>query len=112
MQWYARSQNAYRDAYVGLPREIWILSLALFINRCGAMVLAFLTLYLTNELGFTIRDAGLISAFGAWDRWPVPGSAANASSELGPFDSKSLAWPSLFRVSLPYLCLRHGMALR
>lgn len=56
--------KAYRDAYVGLPREIWILSLALFINRCGAMVLAFLSLYLTNELGFTIRDAGLI--FSVW----------------------------------------------
>lgn len=27
--------NAYRDAYGGLPKEVWVLSLALFINRCG-----------------------------------------------------------------------------
>jgi len=58
--------NAYRDAYGGLPREVWILSFALFINRCGAMVLAFLTLYLTEKLHFSILDAGLIfSIYGA-----------------------------------------------
>lgn len=52
--------QAYRDAYGGLSREVWILSLALFVNRCGSMVLAFLTLYLTNKLDFTITQAGAI----------------------------------------------------
>ena len=57
--------QAYKDAYGGLPKEIWILSLALFINRFGAMVLAFLTLYLTNRLDFTMVEAGgILSAFG------------------------------------------------
>ena len=57
--------QAYREAYGGLPLEVWILSFALFINRCGSMVLAFLTLYLTSKLGFTITQAGTIfSVFG------------------------------------------------
>ncbi len=57
--------NAYRAAYCGLSKEIWILSAALFANRCGSMVLAFLTLYLTNELGFTMFEAGgIFSVYG------------------------------------------------
>ncbi len=57
--------NAYRDAYGGLSREVWALSVALFVNRCGSMVLAFLTLYLTQKLGFTMLEAGSIfSVFG------------------------------------------------
>ena len=64
--------GAYRDAYGGLPREVWILSLALFVNRCGAMVLAFLTLYLTNELGFSMFESGCI--FSVWGLGSMTGS--------------------------------------
>lgn len=57
--------NAYREAYGGLSREVWFLSLALLINRCGSMVLAFLTLYLTEKYQFSVFDAGCIfSIFG------------------------------------------------
>lgn len=56
--------RTYAAAYDGLSKEVWILSLALFINRCGAMVLAFLTLYLTTKLGFTMFQAGAI--FSIW----------------------------------------------
>ncbi len=52
--------NAYRDSMSGLAREVWVLCAALFINRCGSMVLTFLTLYLTNKLGFSVATAGLI----------------------------------------------------
>ena len=52
--------QAYREAYGGLSKEVWILSFALFVNRCGSMVLAFLTLYLTEKLGFSILGAGAI----------------------------------------------------
>lgn len=52
--------NAYRDAYGGLSKEVWILSIALFVNRCGSMVLAFLTLYLTQKLDFSMLEAGSI----------------------------------------------------
>jgi len=58
--------NAYLDAFRGLPKEVWFLSAVLFINRCGTMVLTFLTLYLTQELGWTLTLAGqVLSVYGA-----------------------------------------------
>jgi MFS family permease len=57
--------SLYRDAYAGLPRNAWLLSLVQFINRSGSMVLFFLTLYLTRKLGFTLTQAGqAVSTFG------------------------------------------------
>jgi len=46
----------------GLPRDLWILFLTTLINRAGTMVLPFLVLYLTRELGLSISQAGLIMA--------------------------------------------------
>src|SRR5712691_12553912 len=37
----------------GLPREVWVLSLATLVNKAGSMVLAFLALYLTRSLHFS-----------------------------------------------------------
>ncbi len=55
----------YREAYSGLPRGAWVLALAEFINRCGFMVLVFLNIYLTRQLGFSLLQAGrILSAFG------------------------------------------------
>jgi len=34
-----RLVRLYRDAYSGLPRDLWLLSLFLFVNRSGSMVL-------------------------------------------------------------------------
>ena len=57
--------NLYRDAFHGLPRPVWLLSLVLLVNRSGSMVLTFLALYMTQELGFSLSVAGLIlSAYG------------------------------------------------
>ncbi|MBI1342188.1 MAG: MFS transporter [Terrimonas sp.] len=55
--------SVYRNAYVGLSPAIWWLSLVMFINRSGTMVIPFLTLYLTRELGFSIAEAGIIMGF-------------------------------------------------
>ncbi len=52
--------SAYRAAFAGLPREVWLLAGALLVNRAGTMVLPFLSLYLTRDLDFTAADAGLI----------------------------------------------------
>ena len=51
---------AYSAAYAGLPREVWLLAGALLVNRAGTMVLPFLSLYLTRDLGLTAADAGLV----------------------------------------------------
>ena len=59
--------NTYRNAYSGLSRETWLLSLIMLINRSGTMVVPFMTLYLTSEeMGFSVRQAGIVfGLFGA-----------------------------------------------
>jgi MFS family permease len=54
--------DSYLDAYRGLPREVWLLSLVLLINRCGTMVLPFWTLYCISERGFTETQVGTLLA--------------------------------------------------
>ena len=64
----------YRDAYTGLPPSVWLLAVVMLINRCGTMVLAFLTLYLTQHLHYSIEQAGVVNhrkagiAFGRRDK--------------------------------------------
>ncbi len=51
--------------YQGLSREVWFLALTTLVNRAGAMVIPFLSLYLTNYLGFSLGQVGwVISCFG------------------------------------------------
>lgn len=57
--------NKYIDSFKGLSQEIWWLALITFINRAGTMVIPFLSLYLKEDLHFTISDVGwVMSAFG------------------------------------------------
>jgi predicted MFS family arabinose efflux permease len=65
--------RAYRSAFAGLPRQVWLLAIASLVNRSGTMVLPFLGLYLTRQLGYSAVDAGRIlslwglgGALGAW----------------------------------------------
>ena len=53
----------YKDSYAGLSREIWLLAIISLINRAGAMVFPFLTIYLTSALGFSLKDTGVIMGF-------------------------------------------------
>ncbi len=50
----------YRDAFRGLSREVWLLSLFMFVNRAGTMVLVFLVLYLTERHGYSATQAGTV----------------------------------------------------
>jgi predicted MFS family arabinose efflux permease len=60
-----RVADAYRAAFAGLPRQVWILALAALVNRTGTMVLPFMTLYLTTRLSFSIPEAGrVLSLYG------------------------------------------------
>ncbi len=63
----------YISSFEGLSKEVWWLALITLINRAGTMVIPFLSLYLTENLGFTLAQVGLImtsfgfgSAIGAW----------------------------------------------
>ncbi len=65
--------NNYINSFKGLSKEVWWLSLITFINRAGTMVIPFLSLYLTQDLGFTLENVGIImscfglgSLIGAW----------------------------------------------
>lgn len=53
----------YKNAYKGLSRETWYLSLVILINRSGTMVLPFMTMYATQKLHFSIEQAGFLMAF-------------------------------------------------
>src|SRR6476659_9735085 len=61
---FQASVQLYRNAYDGLSRSIWWLSLVIFINRSGTMVIPFLTVYLVNK-GYSLSQAGFVmGAFG------------------------------------------------
>jgi predicted MFS family arabinose efflux permease len=50
----------YRNAYSGLSTPVWWLSLVMLVNRSGTMVIPFLTVYLREDLGFSISEAGWV----------------------------------------------------
>jgi len=52
----------YRTAYGGLSRSVWLLAGVMLVNRSGTMVIPFLSVYLTHELGFSVEQAGLVMA--------------------------------------------------
>ncbi len=63
----------YTRSFEGLSREVWTLAIVILINRSGMMVLPFLTLYCTKELGFSVTQAGIVtgmygagSLIGSW----------------------------------------------
>lgn len=57
--------NNYLNTFKGLSKEVWWLALITLINRAGTMVIPFLSLYLKEDLYFTISDVGwIMSAFG------------------------------------------------
>ena len=53
--------NLYRNAYSGLTRRTWMLSVVMLINRSGTMVLPFMTLYCHSK-GYTATQGGLAVA--------------------------------------------------
>jgi MFS family permease len=65
----------YREAFSGLSRSAWLLSLATLINRSGTMVMPFLLLFLVEKRGFTTTQAGQTLA--------LYGLAAMVSSYMG-----------------------------
>lgn len=63
----------YIDAYRGLSPAAWLLALVMLINRTGSMVLPFLGIYMSSELGFSKEQVGFVlgcfglgSVCGSW----------------------------------------------
>jgi len=57
--------NNYINTFRGLSKEVWWLALITLINRAGTMVVPFLSLYLKDNMHFTLSNVGwIMSAFG------------------------------------------------
>ncbi|MES2266760.1 MAG: MFS transporter [Bacteroidota bacterium] len=54
--------HLYKKAYSGLSLNSWYLSVVMFINRSGTMVVPFLSIYCINQLGFNVLQAGYVMA--------------------------------------------------
>ncbi|HZJ53561.1 MAG TPA: MFS transporter [Myxococcaceae bacterium] len=59
MTW--RALNPWSDL-AGLTRDSWLLGLATLVNRAGTMVIPFLALHFTRNLGFSAGQAGVALA--------------------------------------------------
>lgn len=60
-----RAFNSYKNSFKGLTPQVWWLALITLINRAGTMVIPFMSLYLTEDLQFTLSDVGwVMSSFG------------------------------------------------
>jgi predicted MFS family arabinose efflux permease len=57
----AATANLYKQAYSGLTKKMWLLSIVMLINRSGTMVLAFMTLYCKHR-GYSIEQGGFVVA--------------------------------------------------
>lgn len=54
--------RSYIKNFEGLSPEVWWLSLIMFVNRFGAMVIPFLSIYLNESLHFTIDQVSWVMA--------------------------------------------------
>jgi predicted MFS family arabinose efflux permease len=65
VQALSRAFRFYIDSFSGFRKEVWIFAAVTFVNRAGTMVVPFLSLYLTQSMGFTLPQIGwVMSSFG------------------------------------------------
>ena len=95
--------NIYIESFKGISKDIYIFALMMFINRIGTLILPFLTLYITQQLGWTKIDAGTATM------WFGLGSLAGAllggemSNRIGYY--KTMAF-SLFSAAICFYLLQ------
>lgn len=102
------SLQLYIESLSGLSRPVWLLTAVMFINRMGAMVLPFVTIYMTQNLGFTLSETGIVmTCYGA-------GSFAGVFIG-GKLTDKVGAWiiqvVSLFLTGIGFFILRNVTSL-
>ena len=84
--------NIYREAFSGLNRDIWLITSVMFVNRLGTLILPFITLYTTQEIGWTKPQAGVaVACFGA---------GSLAGSYLGGWLTDKIGYYKVFLFSL------------
>jgi len=50
----------YRNSFTGLSKDVWSIALIYLVNRCGEMVIPFMSVYLTTQLGFGKTETGIV----------------------------------------------------
>jgi len=58
----ANLRHAAKESVAGLPREFWWLWTSTLVNRLGAFVATFMSLYLTLDQGYSASYAGLVAS--------------------------------------------------
>ena len=91
------ARRLYIDAYTGLSRNTWYLTIVMLINRSGTMVIPFMTIYCTQKLHFTLTQAGFVMGlfgFGAIVGALIGGRVTDKFGVLQPADSVVVSWRS------------------
>ncbi len=91
----------YIESFKGLSTESWMLAVVMLINRSGSMVLPFLGVYMTDHLGFSLRNAGLVLSF--FGIGSVVGSwlGGMITDKIGEFKVQSVS----LLLSVPLFCM-------
>lgn len=50
----------YKQSFSGLSKDVWALALIYLVNRAGEMVIPFMSVFLTNQLGFSKTETGIV----------------------------------------------------
>lgn len=103
----------YIDTFKGLSTEVWWLALITLINRAGTMVIPFLSLYLTKNLEFSLKDVGwIMSCFGLGS---VGGSwlGGKLTDKIGSYKvmKTSLFLTGLLFIALQFITTFYGFCI-
>ncbi len=50
----------YINSFSGLSKDVWYVALIYLVNRCGEMVIPFMSVYLSQQLGFSKTQTGVV----------------------------------------------------
>lgn len=50
----------YKESFSGLSKDVWYVALIYLVNRSGEMVIPFMSVYLTDQLGFSKTQTGVV----------------------------------------------------
>ncbi len=94
----------YKRSFSGVKPKIWYLAIITLINRAGAMVLPFLSLYLTTEEGYDLVTTGNILLMFGVGSFLGNYFGGILTDRFGPFRIQLF---SLWVTSLSFLVLMH-----
>ena len=87
LEMFRKVFQTYQDAFSGISKENWLLSFVILINRSGTMAIVFMSIYVTQILGYSLSQAGLIIT--------VFGLGAVAGSLLGGYLTDTIGFRSV-----------------